>query len=454
MSKKDLEDYIKKGGTKAMLALALQASAINAAAQNQPSDDQDKAKTEYVKQEEQSQSDIKTINLFDVATIERGEYEGENYVFIGDRAFDESRLDRKEILRDWKKDQKDFFKEAEPDRTDTISYRKFDGEMAHYDSSGKSITSNYIQMAPREEMIEQYKIDNPTHGQEELNSFLAKMDKLSKVNDPQSLANRAVVNHEEQHRTNDKLGIYAPGLSAEQYAVLYQYDEAAANVAELHTLTSEYKKKLKEGASKEDAAKVFENDIAGKFNFYKEALDKGLDPDSKEGKKLMIQGTIKMWQERYRTTTAYQNLTVGVASDVVMRSDPASAMIGNDEELQKRINKIFDNICNNENCKKQGIEPLGKMSEYLPEQRMELLPEVKKRVNLKSRDYTGLSAETREQIKDSLDGKNDTKKIKNLLKILTGRKRPEQVGSKKEQASPTVDKAVQRAMLEDLKKTY
>lgn len=253
-------------------------------------------------------------------------------------------------------------------------------------------------------------------------------EQIMALNDTQSLQARSVRAHEEQHRTNDKLNIYAPGLSPEQYVVLNQYDECSANIAELNCFLSDYKKVLAEGGSREEALKAFDQDFDQKFVFYKDALARGLDPDSREGKKLMVQGTIKMWEETYRPMYGVQLAMVGI--DAVDRSDAAATILGNEQELQKRINKIFNNLCENDYCKQNGFKSPGNLSQYLPEKRMGLEAGVRGAVAEEVEFQTGLNAEAREKIDSSIAGKTDRKKIRNLLKVLSGRKLPEQVTAK------------------------
>ena len=62
---------------------------------------------------------------------------------------------------------------------------------------------------------------------------------------------------------------------------------------------------------------------------------------------------------------------------------------------------------------------------------MELEPDVKQYIADAVEGHIGFDAESREQIDQSIAGNTDKKQIKNLLKILTGRKSPEEVAAKK-----------------------
>ncbi len=262
--------------------------------------------------------------------------------------------------------------------------------------------------------------------------------------------------HEEQHRTNDKQGIYAPGLSPEQYAVINQYDECSANIAELNCYLSDYKKAIAGGMSKDEALKIFDRDSEKRFTFFQSALAGGLDPDSKESKKLMVAGTLKMWQKEFRPM--YDEQTEHSGKSAVGRSDAATTILGNEQELQKRINKIFDNIGNNDYCKQNGIEAPGRLSGYLPAERMELSPNVKESIAETVEGRTGLDAKDRELLQERIAGKKDKRQIKNLLKVLSGRKTPEQVSAGKSaytgrEQSQDNSGAWQKAVLDKASKT-
>ncbi len=450
MSYKDFEHYVKKGGSTAMLMLALEASAINAAAQERQAADsvqEQKGKTEYVE---------KKVNLFGVTEIEQVEQDGQVYNKVGEEFIDQSQLDPKKLHKAWKADEKYAFANAEPDRTDTLSVATADKAGA-YSTEDKNIVMTYIEMGNEQELHKleaQFADKHPEMSPEQRKkTFVTTLEMFSDLNNPQSAVYKSVKAHEEQHRSNDKLGIYAPGLSPEQYGILCQYDECAATVAELNGYLAGYRNELAKGTSREEALKVFDKEPD--FAFYKEALAKGLDPDSKEGKKLMVEGSFEMWKNKRRTMNAYKQQISQFGTNTIGTSDLSATLIGNDQELQKRINKIFDNICENDYCRKEGIKSPGNLSKYLPEQTMELLPEVRAEIESGVKEKTGISADQREAIKQSVDGKTDKKKNRNLLQVLTGRKSPQQVAAKK--TMPQTDRgnaAVQKAIADEKAKGY
>ena len=376
--------------------------------------------------------DNNVIDLYGTPIIQEQQKDGVVTAVNGAAIFPYE-LDGKEIAKEWKEEQKDLFANAEPDKVDTVSLAQMaDGVGAYYSMTDKNITTRNIDMSniDMKMLSELYVKQKPELSKEAaIQEFQSAMGQMSSLNDPQSLAARSLRAHEEQHRTNDKLGIYAPGLSPEQYGILNQYDECAANVAELNCILSDYKKALAAGQSKEEALKIFDKGLDQKFDFYKDSLAAGLDPDSKEGKQLMVQGTIKMWQENYQSH--YADQTGGTGAEAVDRSDAATTILGNEQELQKRIDKIFDNIGENDYCKQNGIKSPGNLSKHLPDKQMELEPDVKQYIADAVEGHIGFDAESREQIDQSIAGNTDKKQIKNLLKILTGRKSPEEVAAKK-----------------------
>ena len=437
MSLQDLQEHIRKGGKDVLkkaqearnsmrraalgAAVTMAVASPSLAAENtQPLQDTEmKIEGLEIPQPETKKD---TIDFYGIPIIQE---KVENTVINeinGITVFDHD-LDKKKIEKDWKRGQKELFENAEPDRVDTVSFQQMaDGVGAYYDLYDKNITSRYVKTdgLDRDKIEEIYLKKNPHLSEEEARKCVhTAFSNIDELNNPNSLMTQSIRAHEEQHRTNDKLGIYAPGLSPEQYALINQYDEVAANVAELNCIITGYKKQLASGVSKEEALKVFDGALDGKLGFYKDALAKGLDPDSKEGKKLMVQGTMKMWQENYQEL--YDSQMTGVGREAVGESDLASTVLGNDEEFQKRVKKIFDNIGNNDYNRDNKIRPLGNLSEYLPEKPMELRPIVKENIAQKVKEETGFGPEAREHLDNSIEGKKDKDKIKFMLKVLTGR---------------------------------
>ncbi len=386
----------------------------------------------------QSNEQNNTIDLFGVPITQE---KGTNGVYneINGTPISPYELDGKELNKEWKQEEKELFANASEDVVEKVSLAEMaDGAAAYYDYENKNITTKYIDISDDviERLADNYVKNNPSLDENVAKQqFYSAIGMIKELNDPQSLTAKCLRAHEEQHRVNDELGIYAPGLSPEQYAELNKYDEISANVSELNGILTEYNKSLKSGKTKEEALKVFDSDIDKRFTFYKEALANGLDADSKEGKKLMVEGTTKMWQEKYQSH--YYNQVTNKGINAVDRSDAATTALGNEKEFNKRISKMFDKICSNEYCKQQGIKSPGNLSQYIGDEKIGLEASEKEVIAEEVENQIGLSADAREQIGDSIKGKTDKGKIKNFLKVLTGRKSPEQVTAKKDNKDKT-----------------
>lgn len=336
--------------------------------------------------------------------------------FNGDEYnYSQDKTHPKKLSRQWRQEEAQDFKEAGPDQIITITDPGQTFAGGSYSFSEKNITLHEFDITFNE--FEEYYSDeyDDSKIQDTWNAI---------SNHNKNLKDARI--HEEQHRTNDKLGIYAPGLSPEQYGILNQYDECSAKIAELNSYITDYKKALKEGKSKDEALQVFDNQK--NYTFYKEALAQGLDPDSKEGRKLMVQGTINMWQKNYQKS--YEEQTFRVAAGKSLKTDAASLIIGNEQELQKRINKIFDNINNNNYSRENGVKTPLNLSRYLPEEQMGLTQAVQQAIDDFIKWGNNLSPETRDYISDNIRGRTDKQKNRHLIELLTGRKNPDKVFSK------------------------
>lgn len=426
MSYQDLKDHIRRGGTKAALILAMEATAINAQAQEQKPHIED-AKQDKIEQvvEKQPEYTSQDINLFDVVTAQKIKQDGEDYVIIGDAVITEDKLSPRKLKKEWKKDEKEAFKNAGQDQiqTDTLYLSEQDEviQFASYSKEDKVVNVPFVALG--KDVAEQSMALNKLAVNGDTKETIE--EKIEMRNDRSGPAFIGIHSHENQHRINDKLGIYAPGLNPEQYAVLEMYDEIGANVADLNARVSLYQEKIASGVSKDEALKVFGD---SDFKFYKEAVAKGLDPQSKEGKALMVTGTVEMWNRESKSLYAGQLKDNSEAR--VGEMDVATLTIGNEKELQKRINKIFDNIGGN---KELGIKEPGKLSEYLPSERIALEPEVQAKIEHATKQKIGLDKQQREQISESLGGNavSDKKKARDFIKILTGRKKPKQTAAVK-----------------------
>ena len=115
--------------------------------------------------------------------------------------------------------------------------------------------------------------------------------------------------HEQKHRDNQMQGMHAYPVSAEQAYKLNMHDEISAMMCDLIVKRQEY---LETGD-----ISVFNSSF---FGFYKEAIEKGeIHPNSddpaefEKEMRLIVNGTQKMWQERWAVTDMYVDTGVGYA---------------------------------------------------------------------------------------------------------------------------------------------
>lgn len=92
----------------------------------------------------------------------------------------------------------------------------------------------------------------------------------------------------------------------------------------------------------------------------------------------MLKGTIDQWKKDNQEVYESQITNFMIAKST--GNDVGSLAIGDNKEFKKRINLMFDNLGENEVLKKMHIAP-GKFSQYLPEEIIELSPEMKKEAN-------------------------------------------------------------------------
>ena len=136
--------------------------------------------------------------------------------------------------------------------------------------------------------------------------------------------------HEEQHRINNKKGIsvYDIKISPDQFFKLCAADEISANMAELIYLREEY--------IKTKDLSLFDKDEK-KFEFYKEAVQRGninpLSSDPKDFNKdmsLIMNGTQKMWLTKYLPNYQQQ-----------LRTQTSAYIISNDRQIFAKDDSTF-----------------------------------------------------------------------------------------------------------------
>ena len=464
MALKDLEEYLKKGSKKikkeaeearkvaTTVLLTVGSLNVNTALAQNTADN--------VKDKEEDKKEL-TVNWGEKNREMVQDEDGTCYVFTNDETCisfpqdkkSERRQIRKDVRetqkklkedkKDYKEDQEDAFASADADKEDKGNLGGGAIVLGEYSQNAKNITmfdfSEDMSSPLKMKVIEGEFFKNQKATPEKWDSRKAKLERFneSDLNHSVSHIYSGTKIHENQHKTTDELNTYAPGISAKDAVVLNKYDEISANVAELNYCISVYKKAIKQGLSQEEAMAAF--DEYGKFDFYKEKLQKGMDPDSKEAKKLMVEGTINMWEKEFETV--YKKQLGGVAEQYcttqdISLQDAALMLCDNPKEVRKRINKMFDNINNNEASRKMGIEPPKNLSDFLPDN-FGLSQESQNAVYAGIEKATGISVKEQQHLGENSE-KRYSKRIKNVIQRLRGCS-----DTKKNTTSPTVEKIQQ-----------
>ncbi|MDR1694858.1 MAG: hypothetical protein LBR70_06705 [Lactobacillaceae bacterium] len=404
MALKDFNNYMKKGAVTVMVAAAT-ARSVQANTAEAEIKDKEPERTEQTV-EPAPEDTLEKIVLFDEIEVTKVSENGAIVINDGQYIEAEDLDNRKEKIKKYEERQDRKFEEAEPDRIhqDTVDIEDRP-RAATYDWETKIIEVPYVTNLDT---------PNPNISKEARQHAAAQ-------NDQTSMDFKAAMVHEEQHRTNDKLGVYAPGLSGEQYAVIDKYDELSAQMKVLLMYKKEYQDRIEKGESKEEALKVFDGN--SDLDFYKNALENGLDPESKESYKLIVEGTIKMWEENYEAGYETQLTDAGTLRSSVLSNDVASIALGNEKEMDKRIEKMID-----------AIDNTGKLKEHFPKKRLDVSDNVKAGIDKVVKETIGLSKEQREKIDNELGGDkvSDKKKQAKLIKKLSGRDRPKSKKAAKE----------------------
>lgn len=432
MSFEDFKNFTQGNGWKkvAVIATIVSAHQAHAMANNLKDNDRKDAKIETVTRAD----NLEEKNLMGIAKVELVATDnGEIVPIINDNVVVNGLEPLKKLKKEYKEDQKEAFAEAESDDIEEISLEEFceNRTAGVYSTTNKNITKYTVDLDDYDLSPEEVESQLSSLNEADKQKAQKAIEFMLDFNDEKSISYQSTMMHEEQHRINDKNNTYAPGLSAEQYGKLNYWDEISAKAAELALVAHIYKEQIKQGVSQEEALKVF--DKHEDFAFYKDALQKGMNPDSKEAKKLMVQGTISMWSDKYESE--YQEQTKGAITKGIEEGNVASILIGNDKDYQKRVEKIFDIIDENPQLKEKGVK-IGNLSQYLPEQGIELSSGLKRYAEIETKSYTQLTPEQGKEISDKLPG-SQKKDIKMLIKILTGRKTVSNIPVERDTSSQT-----------------
>ncbi len=421
MSFEDFKNFTKGNGWKKAAVIATIVSAHQAhAMSNEPKDnDRKDAKVETIIPIVDKEYDAEEKNLAGVAKLELVRADDGSIVpIINDKVVANGLESLKNLKKEYKEEQKEAFTEAEPDVIEEITIDELckGGALGVYSPEKKNITQYTVDTEDYDFSHSAVEKVLSTLNKDDREKSEEALDLIMDIDDEKSTTFQLTTIHEEQHRVNDKINTYAPGISAEQYGKLNYWDEISANVSELALLNHLYKEQIKQGISQEDALKMFDKNK--EFAFYKDSLRNGLKPDSKEAKKLMVQGTITMWMKEFEPR--YQEQTMNTIADNQMNGNIASILIGDDKEYHKRVEKIFDSIDENPKLKDKGVK-IGNLSQYLPENDIELSQYIKEYASQQTQEFTQMTPEEGQEISEKLPG-SQKKDIKNLIKILTGRK--------------------------------
>lgn len=411
MSLSDFKHFVKNKRNTALAVVALSAH-MSFAQNQQTSEDRKENKTEQVAEKTQE------------FTIGKEVHDGEEFATInGNIVLGNTDSNLRKDLKEYKKEQKQQFRSAEKDTWNTVDLETYlQSDMivaAEYDDSNKNVNYNLFKLGSKEEIAQKLREENPDLSVERANQVAEQyFNSAQSLNNSETPTFLGLSAHENQHKNNDGDNIYAPGLNAEQYGKLYQYDEMTANIANLLVLDHQIQESLKNGMTKDDALKLFDENANHQFSFYKKAVENGLEPGSEESTKLIVNGTCEMWTKTFQDT--YSDLTKAKIDMALATNDVGSLAMGNDKEYQRRKEKMFDNLEQNPVLKELGIKR-GKLSQYLTEKDVSLSPELKTYCEEQTLTYTGLTPRQGKILSDKMPG-SPKKDAVNLINLLRGNK--------------------------------
>lgn len=425
MSLESMNKFLKSKCTTLSLALVL-ASPTAAQAQSYTKEQIDARKKEAlqrVKDYQKGKSNTLVISLENGKTFKFVREKGEQYTIVDNAVYDKNmQASTKTAKKEYSKEQQQAFNNAEKDETVRKDLESFLDDISEiggvrvggYSSTEKNIIINSFNLTP-EELNELKESKNYTP--EQAQQIIEKYNRFTGTSSEEI----STLYHENQHKINDLNNAYAPGLNAVEYGKLNCWDECSANVAQLVVANHKYKESLSAGASKEEALKEF--DVSGgDFSFYKEAIAGGLNPDSHEAKELMVNGTIKMWKEKYLEFYMKEQVPstmrrVSLSNDV----NAAGLLIGNEQDYSQRKDKMFDSFDQNPEIQKLGIK-VGKLSQYLPKEDFQFSENLMIEANKITKEKTGVSLDEGKQISDDLPGSQEKDQEK-LAKALSNPKK-------------------------------
>ena len=338
--------------------------------------------------------------------------------------------DLKENLENYYEDQKESFENREQVvETDTISFDdfSFERQLAYYDLGKKNVTMNYVDGNKKDDIlyyVEQNYMNMSLEEQDQKAQNISSM--LARYNNKYSVEYLSLLAHELQHMVNDENGLYAPGLSVEQYGVLNQYDEVSATLVEFLVLDFGVQKQVQGGVPLAEALKIFDRPEFSCFAFYKDLALKKENMSKADYNRALFAALHDSWQKNFQKT--YENQVIFSMKAKCESYDAASLAFGNEKEFDKRLKRMFDRIKDNPVLKRLGVE-VDNFSKYLPEKKMPLSDEVQKAAEKMALHYTGMTPEFARKLGKAMPG-NAKKDASNLLKILSKRQVSKKVARK------------------------
>lgn len=209
-------------------------------------------------------------------------------------------------------------------------------ELGHYNDEKNSINLNAVNVENREEALQALAQRFPEASSEKLNAALDVI--IQNVNSP--LSQRAVLQHEEGHRNDDRNKVFAPGISLEQRVKLDMMTEIKSNMIEASLGLQEFRKT--------GNIEVFDQ-IAGNCELteFKEYLVK--NPNAPDLEKRLAQTVHDSWLKNNNMPDSYYSKQIMQNNDPLITNNyPAGAKIANTEAMNKeyeaRVHDMFSNI--------------------------------------------------------------------------------------------------------------
>ena len=314
--------------------------------------------------------------------------------------------------------QKELYEKGGELKTDTVPFQKFVKHriFGWFNPGTKDIHQNYIKLDKPKDVWDYVKNEYSYLSRKEQKQKAREIfESLGQYNDTSSLAHKAVLSHEVQHQVSDKNNVYAPGMSVEQFGVIYQVDEITATFSSLLLLDNYCQDKINQGASLKKVFEVFDKSEFSDFAFYKDvyARKKHLGLDKFQA--LLWQKTSQMWQEVYQ-----KNYAEPIRACMELRAavyDVGSLAFGHDDNFVARLDKILNGVKDNPVLKQAGVM-VGDFSRYVSDKVVPLSLDMQRQAEALTLYYTGMGSDEAKRLSDKMPG-NQTEDALNWAKVLS-----------------------------------